>query len=744
MDPPKGMRMYPLKPDPAVMEASPLPLGKAKVTLLLRLSRAEHKNGSNLHWRLELVKASGLPAAAGDGACCNPYGEVYWRGRAEQEHQLTQLRSWELVGFTQTKTNARDPVFVRAEDHSMFELPPVWTERAVPLGDRPDSVREGGGWVARNHVPELPPSPEAQVVPSLSGKHMLSSEQVAASAAEDRRFRLAVKYQQLLAQEVAVHLEAARYLFKAAERERRCMGAEEELSRNCVLQREIERSRPLMHQQTAYSRSFMRLLRLVQEPPNILERLRFLMGEETLGGGMSVRCEDPATSKVFRVISTPLLYPEDEADMQAQLHALFSIDDCPQLTKIIDFSIHQIRDFTDRGFSGTDERVAIAVLQFVDGVSVLEYLLRGVSRASAAGGRTSTSSPAGKQQKQKQKQRQHQGAVGAAAINAAAVSAVAAVTAAEVQEAGTEVVPFAATPAAVAMASAQVGVTNDAFRGLLCQVANALRCMHRRGLLHRNLHPDAVVVRLPGSKQTLAPRRTQGSDAPKKVGGRRGSILGALGGPRPAGGDGGTEAVDPDEGRRKRRNTTAFRPLDEQVSVFVGDYWFLHNPRQTGCTFSQGRADWGAAISKPPEAKLDLAHSSSSPSSVCDRSDIYAFGMCVYYWATGGLEGLPQQGSTPTPTAPPIGEGNGGNADELASSAAGKERRRAQRLQRAHAAEIASVGGRVDWTALHAAVPLHWEKWLHSLLDMCLQPQPHLRASAEDVYLFLSSRHGKS
>ena len=40
-------------------------------------------------------------------------------------------------------------------------------------------------------------------------------------------------------------------------------------------------------------------------------------------------------------------------------------------------------------------------------------------------------------------------------------------------------------------------------------------------------------------------------------------------------------------------------------------------------------------------------------------------------------------------------------------------------------------------------LPLKRNKWVHSLLAMCLYKDPHLRASANDGYMFLKSRFGK-
>ncbi|KAJ1392626.1 hypothetical protein B484DRAFT_281060, partial [Ochromonadaceae sp. CCMP2298] len=55
LDPPKGMRTYPLLKDPAVVEVSPTPQA-GSIVVLLRVSKAKHKSGLNLHWRVEILK----------------------------------------------------------------------------------------------------------------------------------------------------------------------------------------------------------------------------------------------------------------------------------------------------------------------------------------------------------------------------------------------------------------------------------------------------------------------------------------------------------------------------------------------------------------------------------------------------------------------------------------------------------------------------------------------------------------
>ena len=83
---------------------------------------------------------------------------------------------------------------------------------------------------------------------------------------------------------------------------------------------------------------------------------------------------------------------------------------------------------------------------------------------------------------------------------------------------------------------------------------------------------------------------------------------------------------------------------------------------------------------------------------ITDRSDIYAFGICIYYWATGGIQVLPMN----------------------------------------------HITNQLDMIAIKKSIPLKWKTWLHSLLDMCLQTTPELRASSKEIHLFLMSRFGKS
>jgi serine/threonine protein kinase len=118
---------------------------------------------------------------------------------------------------------------------------------------------------------------------------------------------------------------------------------------------------------------------------------------------------------------------------------------------------------------------------------------------------------------------------------------------------------------------------------------------------------------------------------------------------------------------------------DSKIRPRIGDYWFMHNPRAPGCEYSQGRADWGFAQTAPPEVL--------GGHKISDKSDVYAMGTCVYYWVTGEYPNL----------------------------------------------ETTSLED------LRRVIPLKWGMWVHSLLRMCMQRHPKYRASAEQVFLYLST-----
>jgi serine/threonine protein kinase len=140
-----------------------------------------------------------------------------------------------------------------------------------------------------------------------------------------------------------------------------------------------------------------------------------------------------------------------------------------------------------------------------------------------------------------------------------------------------------------------------------------------------------------------------------------------------------------EEKKRERRERRKQRRGKEKPLYQLADFWFFHNPRKVGCSFSEGRADWGARHTAPPETEGNFK--------ITDKSDVWALGVCLYSWAT---RGLPLPGMSHTD------------------------------------------GRQFDFTLIAKTIPLKWGPWLNSLIKMCLQRNPKFRASAADLYQFLA------
>jgi serine/threonine protein kinase len=169
-------------------------------------------------------------------------------------------------------------------------------------------------------------------------------------------------------------------------------------------------------------------------------------------------------------------------------------------------------------------------------------------------------------------------------------------------------------------------------------VVRALAALHRLKILHRNIHPDAVTIYLPSDYIDKPGGQTAGTwglgnesfgansafnNASSIVSSEEASVLVAANRRASVGGSQSTPLLEFNHsgwGTKKKKDN---KPVCE-----LGDYWFLANPRKPGCKFSAGRADWGFTHTVPPEVLFNQA--------ITDRSDIWAFGICVFNWATEG------------------------------------------------------------------------------------------------------------
>lgn len=203
-------------------------------------------------------------------------------------------------------------------------------------------------------------------------------------------------------------------------------------------------------------------------------------------------------------------------------------------------------------------------------------------------------------------------------------------------------------------------LTNHQFRIFLMQILSGFMALHRDGIIHRNVHPDCVKVQMPQEEDMFEAHRREQEKSENNE----------------------TEENDNDDDSQKEKdkNKLSIGKFKNKNPVCkLTDYWFLQNPRKVGCKYSMGRADWGFAPTAAPEVQVGAELSV--------ESDIWAFGMCVFYWATKGL--YPNF-----------------NTDSLED--------------------------------LRIHIPMKWGDWVHALLRMCLQPNRDYRASAEELYHFLA------
>lgn len=364
LDPPNGIRSYKLQDDSAIVGSDPITV-TGVITLKFNVTKVS-KRPKKRRWRLEIIRASKL-AAVDESDLSNPYCEVYWKGLVEINGRMEGKGDWISVGCTVRKNKTLGPKYDK-DDGAVFDLPPIYTEKELfNRGINETDVVKTGGFIARNFCNDN--EDEKAATKKKDNKFEFGSK----SVEENKKYRIGVKLNELYTLETVERLTILREQRKAEERERKSMGVEELLHRQYLIQVETMRCKPLMEIQQAYAKSFMRLLQLVQEAPNMLARLRFMMAMPLEGGGMKVLCQDPTNLMMYDTVIVPLLYKEDERNLVEQLNCLIG-KFAPNLTKITDFSVHQVRDFNFKGFVTTSERVGITILEHYEGPTVLEYI----------------------------------------------------------------------------------------------------------------------------------------------------------------------------------------------------------------------------------------------------------------------------------------------------------------------------------------------------------------------------------
>jgi serine/threonine protein kinase len=557
-----------------------------KIFLRISVPKSD-KNDIPIVWRVEILKASKI-ACAHKTQKSTPFCQVFWRGVAEIDGEQKEYEEWLEIGATKSKEKTVDPQW-KKDDGNVFEMPPMWTKCDLPGRGPSGETVTGGGWVARNSLPDDDPAAARTKLSALdrirkeekAGKD--AAEQKVLKVMHSRDENLAEIFQEtnaaidsertrldkLIKTEKNTRIEMYRFMLENEETERKCMSIEDNVMRKYIIDVELLRTKKYIDDQILFSRQYSRILYSLVNPPEVLERVQYNMGRPLDGGGTRVMCQDPSSKKTFEVIAIPILYPDDEEQLTKQLTFMigrFHLN----LIKIFDYSIHQLRKFTHTGFTSADERMAMVITDCPVGPLFGDFVRMNWSSMS-----------------------------------------------------------------------------NNQFRTYLQQIVGALSQLHSDGIIHRNIHPGCVVVVLPETNVD--------NDDEVESDLKEGSKL-------------------------KVKNFKYDQPLCK-----LGDFWFLQNPRKTGCEYTFGRADWGTPATSAPE----VAHGAP----ISNKTDIWALGMCIYYWATGGL--YPNF-----------------NIDNLES--------------------------------IRDHIPLKWQSWVHSLLRMCLQQNRDYRASADEIFTYLGALKLKS
>lgn len=104
-------------------------------------------------WRLQIFRATRI-AAVDRLTKSSPMIEVCWRGAVTKRGQKSYEKNFIDIGKTSTKQNTVDPNW-KDDPTAVFELPPVWTDAPIPGRGDCNTVLTGGGWVAKNNIPDI-------------------------------------------------------------------------------------------------------------------------------------------------------------------------------------------------------------------------------------------------------------------------------------------------------------------------------------------------------------------------------------------------------------------------------------------------------------------------------------------------------------------------------------------------------------------------------------------------------------
>eukprot|EP01038_Epipyxis_sp_PR26KG_P007086 gene7086-9671_t len=639
-NPPLGNRSYPLQPDPLIAEHIPVEAitGLLSVRINTMKKGKKRSDGSNDCWKLQIVKASRL-ASVHKETLSNPYCEVYWKGIFEQEqHSVVNINRYILIGCTKKKERNLNPVFLPEKDDSYYELPPLWTSCDMPSfhGDE-GSIHIGGGYIARNYIDQIMQFHQENMI--KKEEELQKEEENIMLKKSAKSFHISVKVNEMINIKLKEKLNILSWGIKMEEKDREYMTLEDMRGHELNMKTELVKCSELLEKQSEYCKNYMNICQGMISPSPIISRLRFMMGKElenSSNQNMMIMTQDPSFDNNFLyVIVIPLLTNNDEQYLMDSFRKILSITNHSHILHFIDYNIYSLKSFNFHGFISKMDKVLMAIAAYYEGYTVLKYLNKKY--------------PFMFQTPQNNNRKIHNNN--------------------NKNNNNDYIIEYETKE--------MMKEKNDVLHDILLQIVDGLISLHEVNVYHKNISPNFVIIEFPKSKDNN----------------------------------------NNNNNKKKSNRNHSNKLINTNIVCRIVDYWFLHNPRAVNCELSYGRADWGYIATRPPEvmsnnnnqnnysvlkngSKNNSSHGKTvlppldkppqSMSIITDKSDIYGFGLCVYYWVTGGLLPIPNLLITP-----------------------------------------------LDQILLN--IPLVWGKWIHTLLRMCLSIQPHMRATAKEIQVFLIS-----
>jgi hypothetical protein len=646
-DPPKGSRTYYLEPDPRCMPAdqADAPIKGSLTVRLMSLKQSSIYPFDPISWKLFILNAHDLreidlhtPA--------NPYCQILWRGVAQRYPRANSLlmRQWTSVGMTKALQSTSNPTFT-IEENNTFLLPPVWSDTPIqtigPYGDRsltngwtcPAASKDEGNQVVEKSIFS---ESSAGVEPEVDDRISVYSSSISSYSSFESSATSRVSPRDLWFKAFA-EIKSRGLYNKLIEYE-----AKQRIDALKYLRDAQEVERECMAEEEVYMKKFIMEESIVVSQPLIEEQ-----------------------NEHYRLFTKMMQNLQNPSKQMTRLAFVMGsiLEGGGSKTICYDSTAQKMLELicVPILYEDDEEEIirhahALLGINHPNLIKVLDLAFHNVRAYNTSGFIANDER-----------------------LTLIAVDRYEGITVMEYLRCHPSHAPM----------------TNDEFKHILIQIITGLIKLHEDGIVHRNIHPNCFILRVPDQKKYLL--------RDFKIQNRPGAIpmmfempvqrskLQSLAT--------GVSNMNTTSSRTRSiihqaSNQNVGRTLCGQTfskaAVHIGDYWFLHNPRRAGDHYSCGRADWGCRETIPPELERYsyATPTAASASLVTDRADIYAFGLCVYHWATNGKT-LPSAAS-------------------------------ARNIQ-----------------SLVADIPTRWQGYVKGILHMTLQSNPNHRASAQEILAYL-------